>query len=294
MAMETLASPWSWVALGVGLAVAEMLLPGYFLIWIASAALLTGLGALALSLPFAAQVPLFAVLAAVAVAGGRRWYRKNGGAAVDPMMNDRGARLFGQMAQVTSTIGSGGGRVRHGDTEWLARGPATPAGESVRIVGHDGTVLVVEPADPSHIRDPKEIPTMADKMNLTDAEWRERLSPEQYQILRQHGTERAFTGKYEKNKADGEYTCAGCGAPLFESDTKYDSGSGWPSFYAPTAPAAVDEVRDASHGMVRTEVRCARCDGHLGHVFNDGPTPTGLRYCINSASLDFAPKQEED
>ncbi|MBF5089812.1 MULTISPECIES: peptide-methionine (R)-S-oxide reductase MsrB [unclassified Novosphingobium] len=131
---------------------------------------------------------------------------------------------------------------------------------------------------------------MADKLNLTEAEWRERLTPEQYAILRQAGTERAFTGKYEKNKAAGDYVCAGCGAPLFDAATKYDSGSGWPSFYAPMEAEAVDEHRDVTHGMVRTEVRCARCDGHLGHVFPDGPAPTGLRYCINSASLDFSPE----
>ena len=132
---------------------------------------------------------------------------------------------------------------------------------------------------------------MTDKIALTDAEWRERLTPEQYQVLRQGGTERAFTGEYDKNKASGEYLCAGCGTPLFTSDTKYDSGSGWPSFTAPVEDGAVEELRDSSHGMVRTEVRCATCEGHLGHVFPDGPGPEGLRYCMNSASLAFKPKQ---
>ncbi|HEY6870651.1 MAG TPA: peptide-methionine (R)-S-oxide reductase MsrB [Novosphingobium sp.] len=132
---------------------------------------------------------------------------------------------------------------------------------------------------------------MTEKTMLTDAEWRERLTPEQYHVLREAGTERAFTGKYESNKAPGMYTCAGCGAPLFDAGTKYNSGSGWPSYTAPVAPDAVDEHTDQSHGMVRTEVRCAKCEGHLGHVFPDGPGPEGLRYCINSASLDFKPKE---
>ena len=130
-----------------------------------------------------------------------------------------------------------------------------------------------------------------DDRRISESEWRERLSPEHYHVLREGGTERAFTGRYYGNHEQGEYRCAGCGERLFESDAKYDSGSGWPSFTAPAAPDAVAEHTDESHGMRRVEVRCARCEGHLGHVFPDGPGPDGLRYCINSASLDFQPKE---
>ena len=125
------------------------------------------------------------------------------------------------------------------------------------------------------------------KLPLTDDEWRRKLTPEQFQVARQGGTERAFTGKYHDTKAPGIYNCICCETPLFESDTKYDSGSGWPSFFKPISDDAVITETDRSFGMVRTEVKCATCDAHLGHVFPDGPQPTGLRYCMNSASLDL-------
>ena len=133
-----------------------------------------------------------------------------------------------------------------------------------------------------------------DKIKRTDAEWRGRLTPEQYRILRQGGTEPPWSGELLNVKEKGEFRCAACGEPLFSSDTKYDSGSGWPSFTSPMGDDSVSEHRDESHGMVRTEVRCAKCEGHLGHVFEDGPGPEGLRYCINSASLDFKKTSGKD
>jgi peptide-methionine (R)-S-oxide reductase len=133
-----------------------------------------------------------------------------------------------------------------------------------------------------------------DRIEKTEEEWREELSAEQFHVCREHGTERPFTGAYYAEKGDGIYRCSCCGEALFDSDTKFDSGTGWPSFYAPLGDASVGTLEDQSHGMHRTEVHCNRCGAHLGHVFPDGPQPTGLRYCINSVSLRFESEADDD
>jgi peptide-methionine (R)-S-oxide reductase len=135
---------------------------------------------------------------------------------------------------------------------------------------------------------------MTERIKKSEEEWMRELGPQRYHVLREHGTEPAFTGELQNNKSEGVYRCAGCGAELFSSDTKYDSGSGWPSFYLPISDDRVEEKTDRSHFMTRTEILCAKCGGHLGHVFDDGPKPTGLRYCVNSASLKFEESKKKE
>lgn len=151
------------------------------------------------------------------------------------------------------------------------------------------TPTTATPPSGAHAPDPRDARDDRETTVKTDAEWKKTLTPEQYAVLRQKGTERAFTGKYWNTKTDGTYVCAGCGAELFTSADKFDSGCGWPSYTRAIEDGRIVEHVDTSHGMTRTEVTCARCGGHLGHVFEDGPAPTGLRYCINSASIDLKP-----
>ncbi len=160
------------------------------------------------------------------------------------------------------------------------------------LIGLTGTLA--HQADENQNRPQYQTPeNMIHKIDKTEAEWLEELGEERYRILRQCSTEPPFTGKYYEHFEEGHYACAGCGALLFSSETKYESGSGWPSFFAAAEKGAIKEERDTSYGMVRTEIKCARCDGHLGHVFEDGPKPTGLRYCVNSASMQFVPASDE-